>query len=82
MSVIVGLSTLISVIVSAAVAICYVLIGQMVSVAYTDVAELILLTIGLVSESLLESCMTVYHCQVCILIPAHCYSWEFFMTTE
>lgn len=49
MSVVIGMSTFISVIISAAVATVYTLIGQMVSVAYTDIAELILMALGLVS---------------------------------
>ena len=47
--VITGLNIVMAVIVSAAVAVFYTLIGQMISVAYTDVVELIFLLGGLVS---------------------------------
>ncbi|XP_067938215.1 high affinity choline transporter 1-like [Watersipora subatra] len=46
--VITGMSVVLSVIVSAAVAILYTLIGQMISVAYTDIVELFFLAVGLV----------------------------------
>ena len=48
---IIGLNIVMAVIVSAAVAVFYTLIGQMISVAYTDVVELIFLLGGLVSFS-------------------------------
>ena len=55
--VIIGLDIVIAVIVSAAVAVLYTLIGQMVSVAYTDILELIVLAFGLVS---LTNCCLFY----------------------
>lgn len=48
--VIIGMNIVLAVIVSAAVAVFYTLIGQMVSVAYTDIVELFFLVVGLVGR--------------------------------
>jgi len=58
----VGLSVTLAVIVSAAVAVIYTLIGQMISVAYTDIIELIFLTVGLVSVEILWLSWWVVRC--------------------
>lgn len=50
-SVIVNLDITIAVISSAAVTVIYTLVGQMISVAYTDVVELLFIILGLVSTT-------------------------------
>ncbi len=50
LSVIINLDRNISIIVSAAVALLYTCFGKMVSVAYTDVFQLLLVTFGMVSS--------------------------------
>ncbi|XP_050416213.2 high affinity choline transporter 1 [Patella vulgata] len=47
-SVIIGLNRLISILVSAGVTVLYTMIGQMISVAYTDVVQLFFIAVGLV----------------------------------
>lgn len=41
-----------SILVSAGVTTLYTMVGQMISVAYTDVAQLLLMTVGLVGSTL------------------------------
>ena len=50
LSVIIDLDVDIAIVASAAVAVLYTLLGQMISVAYTDVIQLGFLSFGLVSE--------------------------------
>ncbi|CAH1797562.1 unnamed protein product [Owenia fusiformis] len=47
LSVIIEVDFVVSVVVSAAVAVCYTMFGQMISVSYTDVLQLAFITIGL-----------------------------------
>ena len=50
LTVILGLSATISVIVSACIAVLYTIVGGLYSVAYTDVVQLICIFVGLVSS--------------------------------
>ena len=49
LSVILHLETLVAIVTSASVAILYTMFGQMISVAYTDIVQLVLIVFGLVS---------------------------------
>jgi high affinity choline transporter 7 len=49
LSVIVNIPLTVAIVTSSAVTIIYTMIGQMVSVAYTDIVQLIFITSGLVS---------------------------------
>ena len=48
LSVVVGLTVDTAILVSAGVTVLYTMIGQMISVAYTDVLQLLFITLGLV----------------------------------
>lgn len=49
LSVVINLNVETAILVSAGVTVVYTMVGQMISVAYTDVAQLLLMTVGLVS---------------------------------
>ena len=49
LSVVMGLTVETSILTSAGVAVLYTMVGQMISVAYTDVMQLFFITLGLVS---------------------------------
>lgn len=52
LSVVMGIPVETSILVSAGVTTLYTMVGQMISVAYTDVAQLLLMTVGLVGNIL------------------------------
>ncbi|KAG2457117.1 SC5A7 protein, partial [Polypterus senegalus] len=63
MKVILGIESYQSIIISAAVAICYTLLGGLYSVAYTDIIQLIFIIISLLS-SMVDGCLQVECLQV------------------
>ena len=50
MSVIVNLDLMVAIVASAGVTVAYTMVGQMISVAYTDIVQLIFITFGLVRQ--------------------------------
>ncbi len=55
LSVILGLSNTVSIIISASVSVAYTLVGGLFSVAYTDALQLAILLFGLVSYSMYQA---------------------------
>ena len=52
LSVVIGVGVEVAILVSAGVSILYTMVGQMIAVAYTDVFQLICITVGLVRSRL------------------------------
>ena len=72
LSVVIGVSVEVAILVSAGVSILYTMVGQMIAVAYTDVFQLICITVGLVRSRLKRYLISVpsfcsSHCvRVCV----------------
>ena len=64
MSIIIGLPVHVSIVISAGVTLLYTTIGQMVSVAYTDVLQLLFISFGLVSSFSLNLPVFFTHGQI------------------